>query len=215
MKLKERIKTYNFWVSLSSAVFLVLKLLGEQFNFNVDEGLFSDIFTTLCGILVILGIIVPPTSKAIDEKTTFTTECLFQKEETIESEPLTIQQNCNEVVEFQENQTNEDFETNQNDCNELSISDEMSCEDLSNLDTCETENTFIENVQNQDFENAFDSQSFEKTNTETQEDFSQTQNNSCTITNTIIEKFNEIEIDENLKNQILTQISTVIENSNQ
>lgn len=64
MKLKDRIKTYSFWVSLSSAIFLLLKLLGQQFNFNVDEGLFSDIFTTLCGILVILGIIAPPASKA-------------------------------------------------------------------------------------------------------------------------------------------------------
>ena len=63
MKLKDRIKTYSFWVSLSSAIFLLLKLLGQQFNFRVDEGLFSDIFTTLCGILVILGIIAPPATR--------------------------------------------------------------------------------------------------------------------------------------------------------
>lgn len=61
MKLKERIKTYNFWVSLSSAIFLTLKLLGHQFGFHVDESLFSDLITSLCSILVILGIIVPPT----------------------------------------------------------------------------------------------------------------------------------------------------------
>lgn len=65
MKLKDRIKTYNFWVSLSSAIFLIIKLLGQQFNFNVDESLFSDLFTTLCGILVIMGIIVPPTNKTV------------------------------------------------------------------------------------------------------------------------------------------------------
>ena len=63
MTLKNRIKTYNFWVSLSSAIFLLLKVLGNQFGFKVDESLFSDLFTSLCGILVILGIIVPPTSK--------------------------------------------------------------------------------------------------------------------------------------------------------
>lgn len=65
MKLKDRIKTYNFWVSLSSAIFLIIKLLGQQFNFNVDESLFSDIITSLCGILVILGIIAPPTNKSV------------------------------------------------------------------------------------------------------------------------------------------------------
>ena len=63
MKLKDRIKTYNFWVSLSSAIFLLIKLLGNQFGFSVNESLFNDLITTLCGILVILGIIVPPTNK--------------------------------------------------------------------------------------------------------------------------------------------------------
>lgn len=62
MNLKSRVKSYSFWVSLSSAVFLLLKLLGQQFGFYVDENLFSDLFTTLCGIMVILGIIVPPAS---------------------------------------------------------------------------------------------------------------------------------------------------------
>lgn len=63
MKLKDRIKTYNFWVSLSSAIFLLIKLLGDQFEFSVNESLFNNLITTLCGILVILGIIVPPTNK--------------------------------------------------------------------------------------------------------------------------------------------------------
>ena len=67
MKLKERIKTYNFWVSLSSAIFLLLKVLGTQFGFKVDESLFSDLITSLCGILVILGIIVPPTNKSLSQ----------------------------------------------------------------------------------------------------------------------------------------------------
>lgn len=63
MKLKDRIKTYNFWVSLSSAIFLLLKVLGQQFGFYVDENIFTDLMTSLCGILVILGIIVPPINK--------------------------------------------------------------------------------------------------------------------------------------------------------
>lgn len=64
MKLKDRIKTYNFWVSLSSAIFLIIKVLGNQIGFKVDESLFSDLITSLCSILVILGIIVPPTKIA-------------------------------------------------------------------------------------------------------------------------------------------------------
>ena len=62
MNLKEKIKSYSFWVSLASAVILILKILGNRFGFVVDEGMISDLFTALCSILVLLGIIVVPTT---------------------------------------------------------------------------------------------------------------------------------------------------------
>ena len=62
MNIKERIKSYSFWISLASAVFLVIKVIGQKFGFTVDETLFNDIITSMCSILVILGIIVPPGS---------------------------------------------------------------------------------------------------------------------------------------------------------
>lgn len=61
MKLKDKIKSYSFWVSFASAVILILKVLGNRFGFTVDEGMVSDLFTALCSILVLLGIIVVPT----------------------------------------------------------------------------------------------------------------------------------------------------------
>lgn len=60
MKLKDKIKSYSFWVSLASAIILILKILGNRFGFSVDETMVSDLFTALCSILVLLGIIVPP-----------------------------------------------------------------------------------------------------------------------------------------------------------
>lgn len=60
MKLRDRIKTYNFWVSIASALFLIINLIGKRFNFTVDENQYIDIFTTICSVLVLLGIIVPP-----------------------------------------------------------------------------------------------------------------------------------------------------------
>ena len=60
MNLREKIKSYGFWVSLASAVILILKVLGSRFGFTVDETMISDLFTALCSILVILGIIVVP-----------------------------------------------------------------------------------------------------------------------------------------------------------
>lgn len=60
MKLRDKIKSYSFWVSLTSAIILILKILGTRFGFVVDETMVSDLFTALCSILVLLGIIVPP-----------------------------------------------------------------------------------------------------------------------------------------------------------
>lgn len=62
MKIKDKIKSYSFWVSLASAVILILKVLGARFGFTVDEGMISDLFTAMCSILVLLGIIVVPSS---------------------------------------------------------------------------------------------------------------------------------------------------------
>ena len=59
MKLRDKIKSYSFWVSLTSAIILILKILGTRFGFVVDETMVSDLFTALCSILVLLGIIVP------------------------------------------------------------------------------------------------------------------------------------------------------------
>lgn len=68
MSLRMKVKTYSFWVSLASAVILILKLVGQKFGFSVDEGLISDLFTSLCAILVILGIIVVPSSSNLEPK---------------------------------------------------------------------------------------------------------------------------------------------------
>lgn len=62
MKLKNRVKTYSFWVSLASAIILIVKLIGQKYGLNIDETFISDLVTTICGLLVILGIIVVPKS---------------------------------------------------------------------------------------------------------------------------------------------------------
>ena len=64
MSIKERVKTYNFWVSITSAVILILKILGSKLGFTIDETLASDLITSVCSIFVLLGIIVPPTNKS-------------------------------------------------------------------------------------------------------------------------------------------------------
>lgn len=62
MNLKQKIRTYNFWISLSSALLLFLRITGQNFGFEIDSNAFMDIMTALCGVLVVTGIITMPTT---------------------------------------------------------------------------------------------------------------------------------------------------------
>lgn len=66
-QLKLRMKTYNFWISLVSAIVLVLRIIGDKYDFFVDASLIMDVTTGLCSIFVVLGIISAPTNKKEDK----------------------------------------------------------------------------------------------------------------------------------------------------
>jgi len=63
MTLKDKAKTYNFWISLVSAIVLIVRIIGDKFNFFVDTNLIMDVTTGLCSIFVILGILSAPKIK--------------------------------------------------------------------------------------------------------------------------------------------------------
>lgn len=103
MNLREKIKSYSFWVSLASAVILILKVLGSRFGFQVDETMISDLFTALCSILVLLGIIVVPQQK---QATNLPQE--NQHVQEVVSDKTTTQPEPVEEVTEVETQPNED-----------------------------------------------------------------------------------------------------------
>lgn len=57
MNWKNRLTNYNFWISLVSAVLLIL----QAFNFEFDIANIGEIATALLGLLVVIGIISNPT----------------------------------------------------------------------------------------------------------------------------------------------------------
>lgn len=59
--LKSKMKTYSFWISLVSAVLIIIRILGEYFGWFINEKLIMDIVTGICGVLVLLGILSSPT----------------------------------------------------------------------------------------------------------------------------------------------------------
>lgn len=60
MKWKKRLTNYNFWLSMLSAVLLVLQGLDIKF----DIAYINEIFTAILGLFVVIGIVIDPTKSS-------------------------------------------------------------------------------------------------------------------------------------------------------
>lgn len=52
-------KTTGFWISLSGAVALVVKIILESFGITFDVEAVNQIVISICGILVVVGVLIP------------------------------------------------------------------------------------------------------------------------------------------------------------
>ena len=80
MNWKNRFTNYNFWISIFSAILLILQALKIEFDFLYV----NEIFTAVLGLLVVIGIINDPTRTTV--KTT--TEKLEKTETSKENIPI-------------------------------------------------------------------------------------------------------------------------------
>ncbi len=53
----KKIRSYSFWVSLSSAVIILLNALGKAFGFSIQNQVVEDCIMAVAGVLVVLGIV--------------------------------------------------------------------------------------------------------------------------------------------------------------
>lgn len=60
LKHEKKFKSYTFWMSLVGAFILILQNLGLAFGFAVNEEVIMNIINSVCGVLVLLGIINNP-----------------------------------------------------------------------------------------------------------------------------------------------------------
>ena len=56
----KRVKTYAFWVALSGAVVILVQSIANLFGFSVDSSTIENVIMSICGVLVVLGIVVNP-----------------------------------------------------------------------------------------------------------------------------------------------------------
>lgn len=64
--MKERIKSYKFWVALSGAIVIFVKALGDAFGFEISADVIDGVIMGFCGVLAAMGLVEKPT-KSITE----------------------------------------------------------------------------------------------------------------------------------------------------
>ena len=64
MNWKNRLTNYNFWISIVSAVLLIL----QAFKFKLDIMYINEIATAVLGLLVVIGIINDPTKSTVKKE---------------------------------------------------------------------------------------------------------------------------------------------------
>ena len=97
MNWKNRLRNYNFWISIFSAVLLILQALKLEF----DIAYINEIFTAVLGLLVVIGIISDPTRTTVKANDA-TTQSVNQKVENVKPEQVEIQENTLPNVEADE-----------------------------------------------------------------------------------------------------------------
>ena len=100
MNWKNRLTNYNFWISIVSAILLIL----QAFKIEFDVAYINEILTGILGLLVVIGIISDPTKIAM--KSIEKTEKKSKKEEEKQENSLPIENenesdNGNSQIDFQ------------------------------------------------------------------------------------------------------------------
>ena len=78
-----KFKSYSFWLSVAGAVVLVINTFGEILGFSIDGEIATKIVDSVCGVLVLFGIITMPKNNTdnTDIKKDETKDSLNDKEE--------------------------------------------------------------------------------------------------------------------------------------
>ena len=55
--MKSKLKSYSFWISVAGAVGIVINNIGKFFGFSFDSVVLTEIVDSVCGVLILFGII--------------------------------------------------------------------------------------------------------------------------------------------------------------
>ena len=196
MTLKDKMKTYNFWISLVSAIVLLMRVIGNTYGFSVDSGLIMDLTTGVCGIFVILGIISVPQKTSVSGVSTNQTKVEGESMDNgLNNNDLQYKQIFNEMSEKLQNNLNKIEIIANNNKNIENINTEIDLNDNLKIEK-DNETVLVENeddVENIDIIESCD-----------------LLNNSSNLSNFLANEI--IEDDKSLCNEIIVNENACLEN---
>ena len=68
-KLLKRLKDYNFWISFSAGLVILLNAFGNAFGFSIKNQIVEDCVMAVAGMLVVFGIVNRNKDDEIDSNT--------------------------------------------------------------------------------------------------------------------------------------------------
>ena len=60
----KKIRSYSFWVSLTSAIIILLQSFGKIFGFEIENSKIENLIMAICGVLVVFGVVVMPNNNS-------------------------------------------------------------------------------------------------------------------------------------------------------
>ena len=67
-KFKKLISNYGFWTGLSAAVVMLFASVSKAFGLSIDNKIIEDIIMSICGVLVVFGVVSIPPQKSQEEQ---------------------------------------------------------------------------------------------------------------------------------------------------
>ena len=223
-KMKNRLTNYNFWISIVSAVLLILQAFDIQF----DIAYINEIVTAVLGLLVVIGIISDPTKSS-----TKTNSSASSVEDTTSSNSpadtlLDSNHNSETIIPSKENESNTNETANIDESvsaeNNANGAEEVNAESIPTNSQNEanndiTANNFevlikqISSDLNKSMSELYKLQEDLKTNNKTNLEVSQTESSEMSNSQSNIIESNETNSQENSELNSETQISEINTNS--
>lgn len=111
-----KFKTYAFWIALSGAVIIFIQSVGDLFGFTIDGGLIENVIMSICGIMVVLGIVSKPTleqkTDRVEEKNDNGNIKIIEESK----DQIEVKLNAHVLDNIQENEIMEEVKTNLQNC---------------------------------------------------------------------------------------------------